>query len=104
MSESSSDTESSCGWTVISHEGSDIETLGPDVVVDYDPEEAVGASAPEQPPSSRGRAPDVWHGDKLNGLVLIVLADEEAEEAEQSSLDATIKEDEAALEAEPGHQ
>lgn len=36
--------------------------------------------------------------------MLIVLADEEAEEAEQSSLDATIKEDEAALEAEPGHQ
>ncbi|XP_039514893.1 cell cycle progression protein 1 isoform X2 [Pimephales promelas] len=30
MSESSSDTESSCGWTVISNEGSDIETLGPD--------------------------------------------------------------------------
>ncbi|XP_046898023.1 cell cycle progression protein 1 isoform X2 [Hypomesus transpacificus] len=28
MSESSSDTESSCGWTIISNEGSDIETLG----------------------------------------------------------------------------
>ncbi|KAL4613353.1 cell cycle progression protein 1 isoform X2 [Arapaima gigas] len=30
MSESSSDTESSCGWTIISNEGSDIETLGPE--------------------------------------------------------------------------
>ncbi|XP_016148362.1 cell cycle progression protein 1-like [Sinocyclocheilus grahami] len=30
MSDSSSDTESSCGWTVISNEGSDIENLGPD--------------------------------------------------------------------------
>ncbi|XP_052387339.1 cell cycle progression protein 1 isoform X3 [Carassius gibelio] len=29
MSDSSSDTESSCGWTVISNEGSDIENLGP---------------------------------------------------------------------------
>ncbi|KAM9409445.1 cell cycle progression protein 1 isoform 2-T3 [Pholidichthys leucotaenia] len=28
MSETSSDTESSCEWTIISHEGSDIETMG----------------------------------------------------------------------------
>ncbi|KAM8893887.1 cell cycle progression protein 1 [Spinachia spinachia] len=28
MSETSSDAESSCGWTIISNEGSDIETLG----------------------------------------------------------------------------
>ncbi|XP_060734377.1 cell cycle progression protein 1 isoform X2 [Tachysurus vachellii] len=83
MSESSSDTESSCGWTVISNEGSDIETLGPDLVVDYDPEDSVGASAPEHPASSR---------------------EEDAEEAEQSCLDVTIKEDESAQEAEPGRQ
>ncbi|KAL1007282.1 hypothetical protein UPYG_G00084500 [Umbra pygmaea] len=30
MSESSSDTESSCGWTIISNEGSDVEPLGPE--------------------------------------------------------------------------
>ncbi|KAJ7986149.1 hypothetical protein DPEC_G00347790 [Dallia pectoralis] len=30
MSESSSDTESSCGWTIISNEGSDVETMGPE--------------------------------------------------------------------------
>ncbi|XP_047009404.1 cell cycle progression protein 1 isoform X2 [Ictalurus punctatus] len=83
MSESSSDTESSCGWTVISNEGSDIETLGPDIVTDYDPEEAAGASAPEQPVS---------------------LQDADAEAVEQSSLDVTIKELETALEAEPGQQ
>ncbi|KAM4747012.1 cell cycle progression protein 1 isoform 2-T2 [Rhinophrynus dorsalis] len=29
MSETSSDSESSCGWTIINHEGSDIETLHP---------------------------------------------------------------------------
>ncbi|XP_065809060.1 cell cycle progression protein 1 isoform X1 [Labrus bergylta] len=35
MSETSSDTESSCGWTIVSNEGSDIETLGPEAVVEY---------------------------------------------------------------------
>ncbi|XP_018108548.1 cell cycle progression protein 1 isoform X2 [Xenopus laevis] len=29
MSENSSDSESSCGWTIINHEGSDVETLHP---------------------------------------------------------------------------
>ncbi|XP_035538267.1 cell cycle progression protein 1 isoform X2 [Morone saxatilis] len=35
MSETSSDAESSCGWTIISNEGSDIETLGSEVAVEY---------------------------------------------------------------------
>ncbi|XP_071381316.1 cell cycle progression protein 1 [Centroberyx affinis] len=35
MSETSSDAESSCGWTIISNEGSDIETLGPEAAVEY---------------------------------------------------------------------
>ncbi|XP_060780193.1 cell cycle progression protein 1 isoform X3 [Neoarius graeffei] len=83
MSESSSDTESSCGWTVISNEGSDIETLGPDIGVDYDPDEAARAPAPEQPASLRA---------------------EDDEAVEQSSLDVTIKEDETVLEAEPEQQ
>ncbi|XP_034161114.2 cell cycle progression protein 1 isoform X6 [Pangasianodon hypophthalmus] len=84
MSESSSDTESSCGWTVISNEGSDIETLGPDIGADYEPDEAAGASASgEQPVSVRA---------------------EDAEAVEQSSLDVTIKEDETELEAESGQQ
>ncbi|XP_051896617.1 cell cycle progression protein 1 [Pristis pectinata] len=30
MSENSSDSESSCGWTIINHEGSDVEVLGSD--------------------------------------------------------------------------
>uniref|UniRef100_UPI00398F3EB6 cell cycle progression protein 1-like isoform X2 n=1 Tax=Pristiophorus japonicus TaxID=55135 RepID=UPI00398F3EB6 len=30
MSESSSDSESSCGWTIINHEGSDVEVLSSD--------------------------------------------------------------------------
>ncbi|XP_029946686.1 cell cycle progression protein 1 isoform X2 [Salarias fasciatus] len=35
MSETSSDAESSCGWTIVSNEGSDIETLGSEVAVEY---------------------------------------------------------------------
>ncbi|XP_076143809.1 cell cycle progression protein 1 isoform X2 [Alosa pseudoharengus] len=38
MSESSSDTESSCGWTIISNEGSDIETLGPENALEHEVE------------------------------------------------------------------
>ncbi|XP_037345063.2 cell cycle progression protein 1 isoform X2 [Pungitius pungitius] len=34
MSETSSDAESSCGWTIISNEGSDIETLGSEGAVE----------------------------------------------------------------------
>lgn len=44
MSETSSDTESSCGWTIISNEGSDIETLGSEIAVEY------GAELLERPP------------------------------------------------------
>ncbi|KAG5848968.1 hypothetical protein ANANG_G00105080 [Anguilla anguilla] len=38
MSESSSDSESSCGWTLISNEGSDIETLGSENGTDGGPD------------------------------------------------------------------
>ncbi|KAM7406160.1 hypothetical protein PAMP_000557 [Pampus punctatissimus] len=44
MSETSSDAESSCGWTIISNEGSDIETLGSEAAVEY------GADLLERPP------------------------------------------------------
>ncbi|XP_017159539.1 cell cycle progression protein 1 isoform X2 [Poecilia reticulata] len=43
MSETSSDTESSCGWTIISNEGSDIETLASEAVGEY------GAELVERP-------------------------------------------------------
>ncbi|XP_022535627.2 cell cycle progression protein 1 isoform X1 [Astyanax mexicanus] len=82
MSESSSDTESSCGWTVISNEGSDIETLGAENGADYDPEETNTTPAPDQPNSPQ---------------------DEDAEAAGDSFLDATLKE-ETVVEAESGQQ
>ncbi|XP_069029795.1 cell cycle progression protein 1 [Embiotoca jacksoni] len=44
MSETSSDAESTGGWTIISNEGSDIETLVSDVAVEY------GAELLERPP------------------------------------------------------
>ncbi|KAM4744984.1 cell cycle progression protein 1 isoform 2-T2 [Anableps anableps] len=43
MSETSSDAESSCGWTIISNEGSDIETLGSEAAGEY------GAELVERP-------------------------------------------------------
>ncbi|KAK9542732.1 hypothetical protein VZT92_000569 [Zoarces viviparus] len=50
MSESSSDAESSCGWTIISNEGSDIETLGS--------EAAVEAELLERPPVKEAELQD----------------------------------------------
>ncbi|XP_067275917.1 cell cycle progression protein 1 isoform X2 [Pseudorasbora parva] len=52
MSESSSDTESSCGWTVISNEGSDIETLGPDNAGEC--EDRAISRGPDIPDNERG--------------------------------------------------
>ncbi|XP_034045648.1 cell cycle progression protein 1-like isoform X2 [Thalassophryne amazonica] len=56
MSATSSDTESSCGWTIISNEASDIETLGAEATVEYvaDPLERPPVVEPEhqnKPPS-----------------------------------------------------
>ncbi|KAM6981253.1 cell cycle progression protein 1 isoform 2-T2 [Aplochiton taeniatus] len=55
MSESSSDTESSCGWTIISNEGSDVESLGPDSGLEYRADvlktaSALDSVAPNPPP------------------------------------------------------
>ncbi|KAL2088839.1 hypothetical protein ACEWY4_015738 [Coilia grayii] len=44
MSESSSDTESSCGWTIISNEGSDIETLGNENALEHEVEASESGS------------------------------------------------------------
>lgn len=46
MSDTSSDAESSCGWTIISNEGSDIETLGSEVALGH-PAELVECLAVE---------------------------------------------------------
>uniref|UniRef100_A0A9J7XWR6 Cell cycle progression protein 1 n=1 Tax=Cyprinus carpio carpio TaxID=630221 RepID=A0A9J7XWR6_CYPCA len=74
MSDSSSDTESSCGWTVISNEGSDIENLGPDNAGECE-DEAVGHALD---------VPDAKQGE---------------ESLRESSLDLTLRE-----EAEPARE
>ncbi|KAM9366077.1 cell cycle progression protein 1 isoform 2-T2 [Symphorus nematophorus] len=52
MSETSSDAESSCGWTIISNEGSDIETLGSEAALEY------GAELLERPPVEETKLQD----------------------------------------------
>ncbi|XP_062860929.1 cell cycle progression protein 1 isoform X2 [Trichomycterus rosablanca] len=83
MSESSSDTESSCGWTVISNEGSDIETLGPETGAEYGQEAAGGSSTPKSHTSPQ---------------------EEGADAVEETCLDAALKEEETLLVAESGTQ
>ncbi|XP_021463081.2 cell cycle progression protein 1 isoform X5 [Oncorhynchus mykiss] len=77
MSESSSDTESSCGWTIISNEGSDIEALGPDNGLEC------GSDLPE----SAVLEPELLQDQPTT------LSAECTEERGESSLDATLKEE-----------
>ncbi|XP_026877096.2 cell cycle progression protein 1 isoform X1 [Electrophorus electricus] len=78
MSESSSDTESSCGWTVISNEGSDIESLGPESGAGSYLQEAVEA-APLQRAAPAGSVPQTLQG-------------EDKEVVYEDSVDSTLKE------------
>ncbi|XP_064835468.1 cell cycle progression protein 1-like isoform X6 [Oncorhynchus masou masou] len=77
MSESSSDTESSCGWTIISNEGSDIEALGPDSGLEC------GSDLPE----STVLEPELLQDQPTT------FSAECTEERGESSLDATLKEE-----------
>ncbi|XP_010878407.2 cell cycle progression protein 1 isoform X2 [Esox lucius] len=76
MSESSSDTESSCGWTIISNEGSDIETLGPETGLEC------GADLPE---STQVLEPGLVHDQPTP------LPEECIEERGESSPDTILK-------------
>ncbi|CDQ78996.1 unnamed protein product [Oncorhynchus mykiss] len=80
MSESSSDTESSCGWTIISNEGSDIEALGPENGLEC------GSDLPE----SAVLEPELLQ-DQLT--TLSGRRTEFTEERGESSLNATLKEE-----------
>ncbi|KAJ8247870.1 hypothetical protein GJAV_G00251510 [Gymnothorax javanicus] len=76
MSESSSDTESSCGWTIISNEGSDIETLGPENGADVGPDPAESpAVLQEEMKQNQPTAPSAGG----------------SEEGAESCLDSTVK-------------
>ncbi|XP_031425465.1 cell cycle progression protein 1 isoform X3 [Clupea harengus] len=75
MSESSSDTESSCGWTIISNEGSDIETLGPENTLENEAE--VSESGPVLETELLDQSASAY--------------DDKTEEPGDSSLDVTLK-------------
>uniref|UniRef100_A0A4W5MAF9 Cell cycle progression 1 n=1 Tax=Hucho hucho TaxID=62062 RepID=A0A4W5MAF9_9TELE len=77
MSESSSDTESSCGWTIISNEGSDIEALGPENGLECGPDL----------PESAVLEPELLQDQPAS------LSAECTEERGESSVDATLKEE-----------
>ncbi|XP_029935376.1 cell cycle progression protein 1 isoform X2 [Myripristis murdjan] len=71
MSETSSDAESSCGWTIISNEGSDIETLGPEATVEYGAELLESPAAEEpQPQDSPASPSDAGCAEKKGGDAL----------------------------------
>ncbi|KAJ8391630.1 hypothetical protein AAFF_G00087710 [Aldrovandia affinis] len=90
MSESSSDTESSCGWTLISNEGSDIETLGSENGADG------GADLPQGPPGleeeQEGEEEEGEEEEVMQNKPMAPCAGCNEEKAE-SSLDATLKEE-----------
>ncbi|XP_039994551.1 cell cycle progression protein 1 isoform X2 [Xiphias gladius] len=77
MSETSSDAESSCGWTIISNEGSDIETLGSEAAVEY------VAELLERPPVEEAGLQDTQSSASGAGCV---------EERSADSLDETLGE------------
>ncbi|CAN9507048.1 unnamed protein product [Ophioblennius macclurei] len=84
MAENSSDSESSCGWTIISNEGSDIETLGSEPPAEYgveplkrhDVEEAelqdAQASAPDDVCVGEGDSMDSTLGEQTLDETLLV--------------------------------
>uniref|UniRef100_A0A8C5M6E7 Cell cycle progression 1 n=1 Tax=Leptobrachium leishanense TaxID=445787 RepID=A0A8C5M6E7_9ANUR len=75
MSENSSDSESSCGWTIINHEGSDIETLHPDhgdANADLTLEHR-DAFVEELEPANPERQPDLYSNETSASTVEIFL-------------------------------
>ncbi|XP_054466609.1 cell cycle progression protein 1 isoform X2 [Anoplopoma fimbria] len=82
MSETSSDAESSCGWTIISHEGSDIETLGS--------EAAVEAELLERPPVEEPELQDKQASASNAQCVEEKVAESLDETLEEQSIDETL--------------
>ncbi|XP_068586484.1 cell cycle progression protein 1 isoform X2 [Cebidichthys violaceus] len=82
MSETSSDAESSCGWTLISNEGSDIETLGS--------EAAVEAELLEQPPVKEAELQDTQASVPDAQWVEEKVAESLDETLEEQTIDETL--------------
>ncbi|KAM3877004.1 cell cycle progression protein 1 [Diretmus argenteus] len=106
MSETSSNTESSCGWTIISNEGSDIETLGPETAVEYgtDMTECRPGVEPElqDPPASLSGAGSVEErGDSLEDTLKEEPLDETLSASEAGCV--TAKKEHVALSSSSDH-
>ncbi|XP_064169262.1 cell cycle progression protein 1-like isoform X2 [Anguilla rostrata] len=87
MSESSSDTESSCGWTIISNEGSDIETLGPEHGADSKPQRSESLDGEETQEEEEEVQEEVQQEPS------VLQAEQHSESWIESSLDNTLKEE-----------
>ncbi|XP_070762210.1 cell cycle progression protein 1 isoform X2 [Enoplosus armatus] len=89
MSETSSDAESSCGWTIISNEGSDIETLGSEAVVEY------GAELLEHPPAEEVKLQDTQAAASAAECVEERVADSLDDTLGEQTIDKTLYASEA---------
>ncbi|XP_030019262.1 cell cycle progression protein 1 [Sphaeramia orbicularis] len=93
MSETSSDAESSCGWTIISNEGSDIETLGSEAAGDFGERPPMVKPELQDKPASSGTSCSkvkVSHKDNLeqnrDEALYVAEAENNAAEKEHVSL------------------
>uniref|UniRef100_UPI0037E98603 cell cycle progression protein 1 isoform X2 n=1 Tax=Semicossyphus pulcher TaxID=241346 RepID=UPI0037E98603 len=84
MSETSSDTESSCGWTIISNEGSDIELLGSEATVEY------GAELLERLPAAKAELQDEQASATAAECVEKRVAESLDDTLEEKTIDETL--------------
>ncbi|CAH2273879.1 cell cycle progression 1 [Pelobates cultripes] len=89
MSENSSDSESSCGWTIINHEGSDIETINSengDVCADFASEQR-DEFVQELQPAEAEDEPDLYNSEHSASTIGIIL--QASEESHLASEDVS---------------
>ncbi|XP_063305139.1 cell cycle progression protein 1 isoform X3 [Pelobates fuscus] len=89
MSENSSDSESSCGWTIINHEGSDIETINSengDVCADFASEQR-DEFVQELQPAEAEDEPDLYISENSASTIGIIL--QASEESHLASEDVS---------------
>ncbi|XP_061670103.1 LOW QUALITY PROTEIN: cell cycle progression protein 1 [Syngnathoides biaculeatus] len=82
MSNTSSDAESSCGWSIISMEGSDFETLAADSAGPHGPDEQKrpAVAEPELQDSPDSASVAGCHNDKIDGSLDDTLGDKTVDE------------------------
>ncbi|KAK7913077.1 hypothetical protein WMY93_013288 [Mugilogobius chulae] len=89
---SGSDTESSCGWTIISNEGSDIESLGAEAVEDVEPASVKSALHEDTSPKGVQALDDCEEKENSLEVTLVDTAAVEELDPEESGASASSKE------------